>query len=144
MQPDPEEELGPSGLLDALVRVSFEVIGLLTKLAADEDLSLTQLRVLAILRDRQPRMAFLAATLGLDRSTITGLIARAEQRGLLARVAAPGDGRSVEVVLTDHGRQLATRLQRQMAQAVNTLTVGLSFSDRERLAELLLHLLPPE
>jgi hypothetical protein len=60
-------------------------------LDSEEDLSLAQLRALATLRDRRPRMASLAAGLGLDRSTVTGLIARAEQRGPLRRTAAIDD-----------------------------------------------------
>ena len=61
-------------LRDALVQMSFEVMGRLTQLAAEEGMSLTQLRVLGVLRDRRPRMADLAGGLGLDRSSVTGLI----------------------------------------------------------------------
>ena len=65
-------------LMDGLVQVSFAVVATLTQLGAAYDLSLTQLRVLAILRDREPRMAELADHLGLDRSTVSGLIDRLE------------------------------------------------------------------
>ena len=57
-------------LRDGLVQVSFAVIAVLSRVAAEQDLSLTQLRVLGILRDRQPTMAELATYLGLERSGI--------------------------------------------------------------------------
>src|SRR5262245_48811324 len=74
-----------------------------TKVAAENDLSLTQLRVLAILRDRRGTMTALAAHLGLDRSTVTGLVDRAQRRGLLARAPNADDGRATDVFLTRRG-----------------------------------------
>lgn len=130
-------------LQEVLVRVAFDVMGLLTQLAADEDLSLTQLRAMAILRDRTPRMADLATALGLDRSTITGLVARAEQRGLMRRVAVPGDGRSVHVVLTSDGAALAEELGARMAGQVSDLTHRVGPADRRRLRSLLQRLVGP-
>jgi DNA-binding MarR family transcriptional regulator len=62
-------------------------MAVLSSVAADNDLSPAQLRVLAILRDRRVRISALAAYLGLDRSTISGLVERAK-RGLLARASA--------------------------------------------------------
>ena len=73
------------GLVDALVQAAFVTMAVLNKVGADNDLSLTQLRVLAILRDRRLRMTALADYLGLEKSTMTGLVDRAEKRGLLER-----------------------------------------------------------
>ena len=47
-------------LIDALARTSFVVMAVLNRIGAEHDLSLTQLRVLAILRDRRGRMSDLA------------------------------------------------------------------------------------
>ena len=71
---------GPDGLVNALAQAAFVTMAVLTKVAADNELSLTQLRVLAILRDRRLRMAVLAGDLGLEKSTMTGLVDRAEKR----------------------------------------------------------------
>src|SRR3954462_12191316 len=90
-------------LVDALVRNTFQVTGVLTRIGAENDLSLTQLRVLGILRDRRPRLTQLAAYLGLDKSTMSGLIDRAERRDLVARDRNPHDGRAVDVFLTPAG-----------------------------------------
>ena len=86
-------------LRDGLVQVSFAVTAVLSRVAAEHDLSLTQLRVLGILRDRKPTMAELANYLGLERSTVSGLVDRAVQRGLVEKNTDPSDGRSVRVSL---------------------------------------------
>jgi DNA-binding MarR family transcriptional regulator len=104
----PEEPL--NALVDALVRSTFQVTGMLTRVGAENDLSLTQLRVLGILRDRRLRVTELAGYLGLDKSTMSGLIDRAERRGLVARGRDPHDGRAVEVYLTAAGHELMQRL----------------------------------
>src|ERR1700758_4961531 len=93
-------------LRDNLVQVSFAVTAVLSRVAAEQDLSLTQLRVLGILRDREPTMAELASYLGLERSTVSGLIDRAVQRGLVRRTTDPADGRSVRVSLTTEARRV--------------------------------------
>ncbi|MCU1407511.1 MAG: Transcriptional regulator, MarR family protein, partial [Glaciihabitans sp.] len=72
-------------LIDALAQSAFVTMGALTRIASENDLSLTQLRVLAILRDRRLRMTDLVGYLGLEKSTLTGLIDRAESRGLVSR-----------------------------------------------------------
>ncbi|HWG14258.1 MAG TPA: MarR family transcriptional regulator [Streptosporangiaceae bacterium] len=48
-----------------------------------------------------------AAFLGLERSSVSGLIDRAVRRGLVRRTANSDDGRSVQVSLTAEGQQLA-------------------------------------
>src|SRR6476646_3115293 len=97
---------GDTGELDGLVQLSFAVQEILLRAAAAHDLSLTQLRLLGIVRDRRPRMAALAAYLGLDPSSMSGLIDRAERRELVRRETAAHDGRAIEVVITAHGLQL--------------------------------------
>ncbi|MEV0848915.1 MarR family transcriptional regulator [Streptomyces sp. NPDC049954] len=130
-------------LTDGLVRSAFQVMGVLTRIGAEHDLSLTQLRVLGILRDRCPRMSDLAAFLGLDKSTLSGLIARAERRGLLTRATSPEDKRAVIVVITDAGRDLAQRLYEECRDALAPATGRLAPEQREQLAQLLDPLLTP-
>ncbi|GAA0434428.1 MarR family winged helix-turn-helix transcriptional regulator [Leifsonia naganoensis] len=108
-------------LVDALVQTSFVVTGVLTRVAAERDLSLTQLRMLGVLRDRRPRMAQLAALLGLDKSTVSGLIERAERRGLVRRVPSADDARAVEVEATADGLALARDGAEQVGRALQPL-----------------------
>src|SRR5580700_6241885 len=94
-------------LRDSMVQTSFAIVAHLTRTAAEHDLSLTQLRVLGILRDREPNMAQLAGYLGLERSSVSGLIDRAVARGLAVRASSDNDGRAVRVSLTKEGSRLA-------------------------------------
>ena len=50
------------------------------------------------------RMAMLADSVSHSRSRVTHTVTRMESAGLVARDACVSDGRDVEAVLTDHGR----------------------------------------
>jgi DNA-binding MarR family transcriptional regulator len=128
-------------VMDSLVQVSFTVIALLSQVAAAHDLSLTQLRVLAILRDRQPKMAELAAYLGLERSTLSGLVDRAVKRGLVRRDTSPDDARAVRVSLAADGQSLAALLTGEMTGLIEPMTSRLTAADQNRLNALLLRTL---
>lgn len=139
MTPDDSTDV----LLDGLVRSAFQVMGVLTRIGAEYDLSLTQLRVLGILRDRRPRMTELAAFLGLDKSTMSGLIDRAERRGLLARGKNPDDKRVVDVFITPAGLELTRRLYGEVQDALAPATGRLDPQQRRQLAQLLEPVLTP-
>ena len=124
-------------LIDALVTTSFTTMAVLNRIAAEHDLSLTQIRVLAILRDRRVKMSELADYLGLDKSTITGLVDRAERRGLLQRTPNPVDGRAVDVMLSAAGTELAERGAAQIERSLSPMTSTLTRADAHRLTALL-------
>jgi MarR family transcriptional regulator, lower aerobic nicotinate degradation pathway regulator len=124
-------------LRDMLVQVSFALMAALTEVAAEHDLSLTQLRMLGILRDREPTMADLATFTGLERSTISGLVDRATERGLVVRTADPADGRSVRVSLTKHARALVPAVTAAIGDRIKPLTGQLSTAEQKRLTALL-------
>ena len=128
-------------LLDGLVQTSFTVLAKLTQVAAAHDLSLTQLRMLGILRDREPKMAELADHLGLDRSSVSGLVDRAVARGLVRRTASPEDGRAVHVSLTAAARRLAVVITAEANELMAPLTSALTAADQQRLSGLLDRLL---
>src|ERR1700734_3981336 len=138
MTPDrirPDDHL--EELRDALAQMSFTLMAVLTEVAAEHDLSLTQLRVLGILRDREPTMDDLANFTGLERSTISGLIDRAAQRGLVTRTADPHDGRSVRVSLTEFARRLVPHVTAAIGDRITPLTGRLSADEQQRLTALL-------
>jgi DNA-binding MarR family transcriptional regulator len=124
-------------LRDALVQISFALMAVLTEVAAEHDLSLTQVRVLGILRDREPTMADLATFTGLERSTVSGLIDRAAQRGLVTKTADLHDGRSVRVTLTESARGLVPEVTAAIGDRVKPLIGQLSTSEQKRLTALL-------
>ncbi|HSZ43632.1 MAG TPA: MarR family transcriptional regulator [Trebonia sp.] len=138
-----EPQRGSEGLTDALAESAFMTMAVLSKAAADNDLSLTQLRVLGILRDRRLRISALAGFLGLEKSTLSGLVDRAEKRGLLARVPAPDDGRAVEIVMTPAGAALAERFHADIRAALGPRTSALTPAEQRRLQGLLEKMLRP-
>lgn len=144
---DHAEDDSPGGgashdtLIDALGQTAFTVMAVLTRVAAQNDISLTQLRLMGILRDRRVRMSGLAEFLGLEKSTLSGLVARAEKRDLLARVAGDGDGRAVDVVITPAGSALAERVFADVRRALEPTTSAIGADDRRALARLLGELL---
>ncbi len=132
------------GLVDALARAGFATMAVLTRLSAEHDLSLTQLRVLAILRDRRVRMSTLADHLGLERSTLSGLVDRAERRNLLQRAPNRTDGRAVDVLLTAEGARLARRIGAEVQRSLAPMTASLTPAEQRRLRTLLERLLDPQ
>lgn len=128
MPPEPDAAT-TSPFVDALVQVSFTVMDVLTRAAAEHDLSVTQLRLLGLLRDRTPAMAAIAQHLGLDPSSVSGLVDRAERRGLVQRSTATHDARVTMISVTPTGRDVS----KQLATAVTA-----------RLEELVRLVLPSE
>ncbi|MGA1811682.1 MarR family transcriptional regulator [Frondihabitans sp. 4ASC-45] len=123
-------------LIDAAAVFTFAVHEALTRVASTQQLSVTQLRVLGILRDRTPSMAELADHLRLDRSSVSGLIDRAEKRGLVVRGTAEHDARVVTVRLTDSGRELGAELEAEVDRGVGELLAAATAEDREALVRI--------
>lgn len=122
-----------TALVDALVQLSFAVHDVVTRAAAHYELSVTQVRLLGILRDRTPPMTAIAEYLGLDRSSVTGLVDRAERRGLVLRTAATHDGRVTTVRITAEGKALGSKLAGAINLEIEELAKGLARVDRLRL-----------
>jgi len=128
------EELTP---VDGLAQLAFVIHRLLERRAAEHDLSIIQTRLLGVLRDRTPTMNELAQLLDLDKSSITGLVDRAERRGLVTRVPSPTDRRSLQVSLTDDGRSLISQASTRFQADISILLDPLPPSDRDGLASLI-------
>jgi MarR family transcriptional regulator, lower aerobic nicotinate degradation pathway regulator len=132
------EQLSP---VDGLAQLSFVILGMLERRAAEQDLSLAQTRLLGVLRDRKPTRNELARLLGLDKSSITGLVDRAERRGLVVRVASVEDRRAVLVSLTDDGRLLVSHASARFEADVSTMLNRLPLRERATLSRLVSRLL---
>jgi len=137
-RPAARETLSPA---DGLAQLSFLIYGILERRAREHDLSIIQTRLLGVLRDRRPTMNELARLLDLDKSSITGLIDRAERRGLVMRVPSTTDRRSVLVSLTDRGRSLASEGAARFKADVSLLLERLPREDRDALSGLVSRLL---
>jgi MarR family transcriptional regulator, lower aerobic nicotinate degradation pathway regulator len=124
------------GIVDALAQLSFTVQAALAEHAAARDLSMIQARLLGVLRDREPTMQELARLLGLDKSSVTGLVDRAEKRGLVRRTPSPDDRRAVHVRLSASGRRLVTDVVGAFRADIAALTGGLSADEQQQLSAL--------
>ncbi len=123
-------------MLDALVQLSFSIQDLLGKVAARHDVSVTQVRLFGSLRDREPTMTDLTDHLALEKSSVSGLIDRAEARGLVVRTTGHPDGRAVRVRLTEAGAELAARFADEVYAELQRVLSPLSDRDQGRLFQL--------
>lgn len=122
--------------LDALVQLSFTMHQRLEAGAARAGVSVTQSRLLGILRDREPTIGELAVHLGLGKSSVSGLIDRAAQRGLVSRATDPYDGRSVRVRLEPAGRALIEGAVATLHEDMHDVLASLTATERREWAEL--------
>jgi DNA-binding MarR family transcriptional regulator len=132
----PAQTRNDLGLVDGLAQLSFLVHNALAEMAAQHDLSIIQMRLLGVLRDREPTMHVLGRFLGLDKSSVSGLVARAQRRGLVIRTVSPSDRRAFQVSITADGRQLAEQIGARFAERIETLAACLSNRDRQLLSHL--------
>jgi DNA-binding MarR family transcriptional regulator len=122
--------------VDALAQLSFLVHNALDEIAGQYDLSIIQVRLLGILRDRKPTMNALGRHLGLDKSSVSGLVDRAQRRGLVDRTVSATDRRAFQVSITGTGRELVEQVAAGFAARVETLVAGLPDTDQRRLSQL--------
>jgi DNA-binding MarR family transcriptional regulator len=122
--------------VDALAQLSFLVYDALDEVADQHDLSIIQTRLLGVLRDREPTMNQLGRLLGLDKSSISGLVDRAQRRGLVTRTVSVNDRRAFHVSITDAGRHLVEQVAARFAERIELSVAPLPDTDRQRLSQL--------
>jgi DNA-binding MarR family transcriptional regulator len=83
-------------------------------------------------RDRQTSGELVRA-MNLDASTVTRMVIRLEEQGIVRRERSPMDGRAVIVALTDRGKQLAKAVRTAWAELERITTAGMSEREREDL-----------
>ena len=79
----------------------------------------------------------IAGSLFLDASTITGILDRMENKGMIKRIADPKDKRSLKVVLTERGRLLEEPVTEIIEEENKKVLQALNEEEREKLAEYL-------
>lgn len=124
------------GLVDAMAQLSFLMYDALAEIAAEHGLSIIQTRLIGVLRDREPTMNALGRYLGLDKSSITGLIDRAQRRDLVTRTVSAADRRVFLVAITDNGRRIGRQIASRFTERVETFTAGLAPDERQALSRL--------
>ena len=103
-----------------------------------EGVTAAQFKVLIIVTQYQvDTPAELCRYLGLDSGSMTRMLDRLEQKGLVLRNRCPGDRRLVRLALTADGQRLADRLPEIGAKAMNELVGVLETEELETLEALL-------
>ncbi|RZT27358.1 DNA-binding MarR family transcriptional regulator [Kribbella sp. VKM Ac-2569] len=114
-----------------LVQLTGLVQAMYAGISERHDLTPVQAKLLCVLLDGPKGMAELAQCFGVEKAALTGLMDRAEKRGLAERSPVPGDRRAVQVTLTEPGRRAAKAFHADVGEALDELIGQLSPADRE-------------
>ena len=128
----PGAEKGQLDDADVLVQLSRLVQGAFARIADRHDLTPVQGRLLCVLAQGPRGMTELARCCGVEKAALTGLVDRAERRGLAERAPVPGDRRALRVTLTDAGRQSAAAFHAEVTIELRHLLSPLAPKDREQ------------
>lgn len=111
-------------------------IGVLSEGHLESDFSLTEVRVLYELANReQPTAAELSRELGLDPGYLSRVLRSFGSRGLVAREPSPSDARQSLVRLTRRGQEAFAGLNARSSEEVGALLARLSPAAQRRLLE---------
>ena len=123
--------------LSALVQLLASVEAFEFRRWGDLGLTISQLRVLKLLREHPASCGQVAEHLGITASTASALIERIVRRGLVERGIRAGDRRVTDLRLSARGRQLLDEIDPSKRGAITASIDDLAPDDRARLAELL-------
>jgi len=101
-------------------------------------LSDTEIAIVRIIgRGTKTIVGDIVKSLQLPKSTVTGLIARLEQKGFIQRKIYPDDLRSFSLVLTDRGKRAVRETERQEEEFFAKLIEPLNEKESRALLDLL-------
>jgi DNA-binding MarR family transcriptional regulator len=93
---------------------------------SSREISRTGAGVLSSLSARPRRITELAELEGLAQPTVTVMVGKLEERGLVARQRDAGDGRVVLVTITDAGRALLERLRAEYREVLRSRVASMT------------------
>jgi len=122
----------------------LEFVSLVVRGVSDNrDLSRTGVSALGSLERLGPRrLTALAVSEGVSQPSMTQLVHRLEQRGLVTRSSDPTDGRVALVSLTDEGRAALAERRARTARRIAVLLADLPQSEVTALHDALAAVLP--
>jgi DNA-binding MarR family transcriptional regulator len=121
----------PADVASGLVQLTSLVQGIYARVSERHELTPVQAKLLCVLLDGPRGMAELAHCFGVEKAALTGLMDRAERRGLAQRSSVPGDRRALQVTLTDTGHRAAVAFHAEMSSEISRLISPLAPQDRE-------------
>ena len=117
---------------DELIELSRAVQGIHARVSERHGLTPIQSKLLFVLMLGPRVMGSLAATFGVEKAALTGLVDRVERLGLVRRSSVPGDRRAIHVTLTDAGEGAATAFYADAKEELNVLLSPLTPHQREQ------------
>ncbi|HEY7484850.1 MAG TPA: MarR family transcriptional regulator [Streptosporangiaceae bacterium] len=124
------ERTGQQQLAAGLVRLGFLVQREYGEVSRQHDLTPQQAQLVCVLLGGPIGMAELGGALHLEKSSLTGLVDRAERRGLVSRVRDARDRRAYRVALTQQGVELAACFHEHVSRRMAALAVDLCATDQ--------------
>ncbi len=116
---------------------SRELVNAYRPLLTELDLTYTQYITLMVLwEDRQITVKHLCQKLHLDSGTLTPLLKKLEQKGLLRRERSTTDERSVVAIITEKGMSMRDKALHIPTQMIENIT-GFSNEEKTQLRALL-------
>ena len=113
-----------------------------TFLAGEAGITFRQYVLLAELSSQSGRTQVdLTRATGIDRSTMTEMISRLEERRLIARMPSPTDARAKTVEITDSGHAMLSDMRQHARAAEAAILDRLSKPDGKKLRAILLALM---
>ncbi|MGH3546881.1 MAG: MarR family winged helix-turn-helix transcriptional regulator [Pseudonocardiaceae bacterium] len=128
-------------LAETLVRLSQVVQHVFAEVSREHGLTPQQAQLLCRLVPGPVRMADLARMLNLEKSSVTGLVDRVENRGLVTRAQDANDRRACQVTLTPLGIKLALHSHSNVMSRLDLLVNGLPSADTDQMASVLASIL---
>lgn len=138
------ESIATMSVADALVRVSHLVDRVFADVARQHGLTPQQVHLLCVVTERPVGMTEIASSLGLEKSSLTGLVDRVERRGLITRARDSHDRRACLVGVSDTGARVSRECHREVVDRLEALADALPPDDKERFASLVAHLVESE
>jgi DNA-binding MarR family transcriptional regulator len=130
------------GLATALVGLSHHVLHLFADAGRTYKLSQQQVELIcAVIVRGKIGMTELGKVLHLEKSNLSNLVDRVEQRGLAVRTRDPDDRRVTWVELTDEGTRLAMRTHADVTARLGKLVNQLGLKDQKQLTAVVEQLL---
>ena len=124
-------------LAEALVRLSHRVQQVFAEVSRKHDLTPQQAQLLCRLVAGPAGMSELTRWLTLEKSSLTGLVDRAERRGLVLRIPDPADRRALLITLTESGAGRAQATHADVTAQLEQLLSAVAPEERERLVAVI-------
>ncbi|MGW0804016.1 MarR family winged helix-turn-helix transcriptional regulator [Nonomuraea sp. NPDC002799] len=119
---------------DALVRLGHLVQQVFGEVSREHDLTPQQAQLLCLLMGGPVGMTELTRALHLEKSSLTGLVDRAEKRDLVLRARDARDRRACQIDLTCDGARIAVLVHDGVAERLDALAGELPAGHRELVA----------